>query len=110
MDRMPSPPPSLARTVSLSAPGQLEQAFHAAGFADVKVSAVSTPRNFESVEDALNAMRQTSPAQGELNRAMSDAERAHYATELERRLHAYEQPDGRCLLPGEALLAVGTKA
>jgi len=109
MDRMPSPPPSLARTVSLSAPGQLEQAFRTAGFADVNVSAVSTPHNFESVEDALNAMRQTSPAQGELGREMNDKEREYYAAELERRLTAYQQPDGRCVLPGEALLAVGTR-
>jgi hypothetical protein len=41
---------------------------------------------------------------------MSDAERQHYATELEHRLTAYLQPDGRCVLPGEALLAVGTRA
>src|SRR4030081_3282681 len=77
MDRMPSPPPSLARTVSLSAPGQLEQAFRAAGFANVNVSAIATPRNFESVEDAITAMRQTSPAQGELGREMNDAEREY---------------------------------
>src|SRR6266852_1721450 len=39
MGRMPSPPPSLARTVSLSAPGVLDNAFRSAGFADVHVSA-----------------------------------------------------------------------
>jgi ubiquinone/menaquinone biosynthesis C-methylase UbiE len=109
MRRMPSPPPSLARTVSLSAPGQLADALRAAGFANVEVSAVATPRNFESVEDAFTAMRQSSPAQGELNRAMDDAEREHYAAELARRLNAYVQPDGTCALPGEALLAVGTR-
>jgi ubiquinone/menaquinone biosynthesis C-methylase UbiE len=109
MGRMPSPPPSLARTVSLSAAGLLEQTLRLAGFADVEVSAVFTPRNFESVEDALTAMRSTSPSQGELGRLMSDTERDYYAAELERRLTAYLQPDGRCVLPGEALLGVGTK-
>ena len=109
MDRMPSPPPSLARTVSLSEPGKLAKALSAAGFAAVQVTTVPTPRNFESVADCLQAMRQTSPAQGELGRAMSDAEREHYAAELERRLTAYEQPDGSCVLPGEALIGVGTK-
>jgi len=109
MGRMPSPPPSLARTVSLSEPGKLAEAFRAAGFADVQVSAVPTPRKFESVEDAVRAMRQTSPAQGELGRDMSDAEREYYAVELERRLTAYLQSDGKCILPGESLLAVGTK-
>jgi ubiquinone/menaquinone biosynthesis C-methylase UbiE len=110
MGRMPSPPPSLARTVALSSPGLLDQALRSAGFADVDVSPIATPRNFESVEDAITAMRQTSPAQGELSRMMSDAERQHYAAELEHRLTAYLQPDGRCVLPGEALLAVGTRA
>jgi SAM-dependent methyltransferase len=109
MDRMPSPPPSLARTVSLSAPGMLAKAFRAAGFTDVEVRAIPTPRRFESVEDCMNAMRSTSPAHGELGRLMSDAEHAHYTAELERRLQAYRQPDGQCVLPGEALLAAGTK-
>ncbi len=67
MDRMPSPPPSLARTVALSDPSK------------------------------------------QLGRNMSESEQQYYAAELERRLRAYEQPDGKCLLPGEALLAVGTK-
>jgi SAM-dependent methyltransferase len=109
MGRMPSPPPSIARTVSLSAPGVLERAFTDAAYSDVRVEPVATPREFPSIEEALDAMRSTSPAQGELGRLMSDAERAFYQTELERRVAAYVQADGRCVLPGEALLAVGTK-
>jgi len=109
MGRMPSPPPSLARTVTLSEPGKLADAFRAAGFVDVNVSAEATPRRFESVEDALEAMRSTSPAQGELGRLMSEAERKAYAAELERRVATYLQADGKVVLPGEALLGVGTK-
>ena len=109
MGRMPSPPPSLALTVSLSAPGKLEHALVDAGFVGTSVSPVPVPRVFTSVDDALSAMRSTSPAQGELARAMTDAERSHYWAELERRVTAYVQPDGRCILPGEALLGVGTK-
>jgi ubiquinone/menaquinone biosynthesis C-methylase UbiE len=109
MGRMPSPLPSLARTVSLSAPGVLETAFTDAGYSGVQVAPVATPRDFPSLEEALEAMRSTSPAQGELGRMMSDAERAYYTAELERRVAAYVLPDGRCVLPGEALLAVGTK-
>ena len=41
--------------------------------------------------------------------SMSAAERDHYWAELERRLHAYVQGNGHCVLPGEALLGVGTK-
>jgi len=110
MGRMPSPLPSLARTVSLSGPGQLEHAFREAGFANVWVSPIDTPRAFASLDEALEAMQSSSPAQGELGKAMSDAERARYTSELERRLEAYVRPDGSCVLPGEALLGVGTNA
>jgi SAM-dependent methyltransferase len=109
MNRMPSPPPTLALTVSLSAPGVLEGAFTRAGFKDVRVSPEPTPRQFASLDEALTFMRSSSPAQGDLLRAMSDAERDLYAAELGRRLEPYVRPDGSCLLPGEALLVVGTK-
>ena len=111
MGRMPSPLPTLALTVSLSAPGKLEQAFVGAGFrgSSVSVSPLPVPREFVSVDDALGAMRSTSPVQGELGQAMSEAEREHYWAEIERRLQPYVQADGSCLLPGEALLGVGEK-
>jgi ubiquinone/menaquinone biosynthesis C-methylase UbiE len=109
MGRMPSPPPSIVHTVSLSAPGVLQQAFERAGFRDGSVSAVDTPRAFASLDEAVDAMQTSSPAQGELRRAMSEAESAHYSAELRHRLEAFIQADNSCLLPGEALLGVGTK-
>jgi ubiquinone/menaquinone biosynthesis C-methylase UbiE len=109
LDRMPSPPPSIVRTVSLSAPGVLEQAFQAAGFRDVQVSAVATPREFPSVEEAVTAIRSSSPAGSDLTRDMSQPEREYYVAELGRRLQAYVLADGRCNLPGEALLGIGAK-
>jgi hypothetical protein len=111
MGRMPSPPPTIALTIALSAPGSLEQALLKAGFLapSVTVSPVPAPRNFPSVDEALGAMRANSLAQGELGQAMSEAEWAHYWAELERRLQAYVQADGTCVLDGEALLGVGTK-
>lgn len=111
MDRMPSPLPTLAMTVSLSAPGKLEHAFLDAGFvkSSVSVTPQSVPREFASVADAIDAMRSTSPAQGELAQTMSEAERTYYWTTLEQRLQPFVASDGTCLLPGEALLAIGTK-
>jgi ubiquinone/menaquinone biosynthesis C-methylase UbiE len=109
MGRVPSPPPSIARAVSLNEPGKLERALQDAGFRNVETTTVATPREFPSVDEAFEAMRSSSPTQGELTRAMSDAEREQYATELKRRLAAYQQADGRCILPGEALLAAGTR-
>jgi SAM-dependent methyltransferase len=109
MGRLPSPPPSLVRTVVLGGPGALESALQAAGFREIEVTAVPTPRDFASVDDAFDAMRSSSPAQGELTRAMTDQERETYAAGLKRRLASYVQPDGRLLLPGEALLGSGSK-
>ena len=109
MGRLPSPPPTLARTVSLGGPGQLEGALRDAGFRDVEVSPVATPRDFESLDDAFDAMFTSSPTRGELTRAMSDAERDQYAAELRRRLVRFVRPDGRCVLPGEALLGAGAR-
>jgi SAM-dependent methyltransferase len=109
MGRMPEPPPSVVRTVSLSGPGLLAGALTAAGFTEVSVAPVPTPREFSSLEDALSAMRTTSPAQAELQQAMSSAERAEYAARLADGVRAYVQPDGRCSMPGEALLAAATR-
>ena len=108
MGRMPSPPPPIVRTTSLSAPGTLEHAFGEAGFRDMRTEAAPTPREFESHDEANTAMWTTSPNQAELLRDLSEAERARYRTEVERRLAAYVQLDGRCVVPGEALLGVGT--
>jgi SAM-dependent methyltransferase len=108
MGRLPSPPPSIARATSLSAPGQLESELTKAGFHDVHTSMVATPREFDSLDDAVRAMRTTSPGQRELLRDMNDAEREQFQAEVERRLSAFF--DGtRCVVPGEAILGVGTK-
>jgi ubiquinone/menaquinone biosynthesis C-methylase UbiE len=109
MDRMPSPTPSLVRTIALSEPGKLERAFAVAGFSSVSAETVPTPREFESLDAGWQAIQSGSPAQGELTRAMSDAEREQYAAELRRHLAAYVRDDGRCVLPGAAILGVGTR-
>ena len=106
--RVPTPLPSIFRTVSLSDPGALERAFSEAGFGDVEVSTAQVTREFESFDEAWPAMLSSSPAAGELTRAMNETERERYAEELKRRLADYVQPDGRVVMPGEALLAVGT--
>ena len=64
------------------------------------------PREFASLDEALGAMRSSSPAQGELTRVFTPSEEAHYAAELRRRVSAYVRADGSCILPGEALCAV----
>jgi len=109
MRRMPSPPPTLARTVSLSEPGHLERALRDAGFQDIQVTSASTPRDFASLDEAFDAMFTSSPARADLTRGMTDAELEQYAAELKGQLVRFVQADGRCSLPGEALLGVGSR-
>lgn len=110
MGRLPtSPPPSILRALSLGQPGKVDGAFAQAGFLNVQTEAVETPREFGSVAETVEAMQAASPAQGELTRELSDAERARYATELETRLRAYSHPDGSVSVPGEAILVAGMR-
>jgi len=109
LGRMPSPPPTIARTTSLGAAGRIEAVLRDAGFQDVHSSPVSTPREFASLDEAFATIQTSSPAQGELTRAMSPAELDSFAIELKRRLAGFVQADGRCLVPGEAILGGGTR-
>jgi SAM-dependent methyltransferase len=109
MDRLPSPLPSIARTTSLGEPGKLAGGFYEARFRDVDSSTIPTPREFASLAEALEAMRAMSPAHGELQRDMNESERERFNAEVERRLAAFARPDGRCVVPGESLLGVGTR-
>jgi hypothetical protein len=109
MGRIPDPPPSIVYTTALSEPGKLERAFVDAGFHAVDVSSVPVPREFASLDEASSVLQSSSPTQGELTRAMTDLERERYAAEVRRQVAAFVQSDGRCIMPGEALLARGTR-
>ena len=108
MGRLPEPPPTILRAVSLSSPEVLERAFTGAGFRDVSVRAVPVVREFSSLAETVEMLRTGAP-QAELLRELSEAEREPVWSEVARRLRAFERPDGRVTVPGEALLAVATK-
>ena len=109
VNRPPDPNTSLLRALSLSAPGRVETSFVEAGFADVEVSAVPTPRELESVAEAVEAIKSSSPTQGELYRSFSEEERARYEDELTRRTSRYADVAGPVSIPGEALLISGRR-
>lgn len=109
MRRLPTPQPTILRALSLSAPDRLEQAFVAGGFSDVSVRGVPIARDYESVAETLDLLRTGSSAQQELLRDLSESECMEVWSEAERRLQAFARPDGGVSVPGEALLAVGTK-
>lgn len=109
MGRLPDPPPTVLRALSLGAPGRLEQAFAGASFSAVGVEPVPIVRTFASLDETLELLRGGSSPQTELMQTLSEAECERAWAEIARRLEAYARPDGALSLPGEVLLAAGTK-
>ena len=103
---IPSPPADRPGTFALGSPDLLEAAFRRAGFRDVAVHVVPTPRRFESLEAALRYLREV---QQPLERkvGLREAEQALAWAALARTLRQFEGPTG-FEAPGESLIAVGT--
>jgi SAM-dependent methyltransferase len=96
------------RAVSLSGSGVFESALGSAGFVDSGVQAVPIPRAFESVDAALDAMQLNSAMLRELLAGVDASRNEQVLAEVRRRLADFVGADGRCVVPGEALLAVAT--
>jgi ubiquinone/menaquinone biosynthesis C-methylase UbiE len=110
LGRIPSPTQGDRGTFALGGPGVLEDAYRRAGFLDVAVHAVTIRRRFQSVAEAVRAMKDFfSPFfLQELMAKLGDAERELAWAEIEWQLGQFKSPDG-LEVPGEALIAVGTK-
>ena len=93
MERMPSSPPTLAQTTSLSAPGLLERALRSAEFQQVSLTPIATPRHYASLDEAWQMMQSSSPAHGELTREMNDAERERKRQQRELEKRRAEKPN-----------------
>lgn len=85
----------------------LEDAFRSGGFSDITVHAVSSRRHFSSAVDALQILRDAMFLREALAN-LSHAEREQAWAEIEQRFGALEGSEG-LELPGEMLIAVGTK-
>jgi SAM-dependent methyltransferase len=96
------------RVVSLGGPGVFETALRDAGFADVSVRAVPIPREFDSVDAALQSMESTSSVLRELLAQLDPSGQESAREQLRRRLSEFVRGDGRCAVPGEALLGVAS--
>jgi trans-aconitate methyltransferase len=94
------------RAVSLGGPGVFERALEQAGFIEISVQPVATPRDFDSLEAATEAMQQNSAVLRELLQRLDASSQAQALSELRHRLSEYVGADGRCVMPGEALLGV----
>ena len=104
---LPQPAPGTPWQFSLGDPGRLSDLFRVAGLRDVEVHRVPNVRRFASVAEALRSM-QAGLHTGELMSRLTEAQREQAWQEIEREVRRFEGPNG-CELPGESLVAVGTK-
>ena len=99
----PGPERTLTRVLSLGDPEALRALFEAAGFADVEVHQVAADADYESPEALLAEMREH-PGTRDLFSPLDEADRARAWEFVENRLA------GLSSLPGELLVAAGTRA
>jgi SAM-dependent methyltransferase len=92
---------------SLGDPQRLRETFRDAGFVDITVRPVSLPRHFSSAAEVIQGLKATIFIR-EAMANLADTEREQAWIEIEQELAKWQGPDGLDL-PGEMLIAVGTK-
>jgi hypothetical protein len=85
----------------------LESAFRDSGLRNVAVHTVSISRHFSSSAEIIQRLKETAFLRAPLDR-LEDSAREQAWTEIEHQLRPLEGPNG-VDLPGEFLIAVGTK-
>jgi ubiquinone/menaquinone biosynthesis C-methylase UbiE len=106
---LPSPAPGQPGPFSLGAPGVIEEAYSAAGFADVSVRRVSAPLRMASAAECLRFERESFGALHQMLAGLSQPEREEAWEEIERKLSQYESGAGGFEAPCELLVAAGTR-
>jgi ubiquinone/menaquinone biosynthesis C-methylase UbiE len=104
---MPSPGAGQPGIFALGDPSVLEGVFRAAGFLDVVIQPVPMPRRFRSADEAIKPLR-TNPLFLQLLPKLSDSERDKAWMEIAQEFSRFQAPNG-LEIPGEYLMAVGTK-
>ena len=92
----------------LGAPGQFEQVFIDAGFADVRTELIAAPVRLASAGECLRFERQSFGALHQMLSGLDDAGRAAVWSEIASSLEQFEGPSG-FEGPCELIGAVGTK-
>lgn len=105
---LPSEPrQSVRRALSFGDPDRLRSALAEAGFNDVAVEPVASPRTFDSASAAVTYARTESPAHRQLVANITPAQAERFWAEVESAYRAYESANG-CVLPAEVLVVSGT--
>jgi SAM-dependent methyltransferase len=106
LNQLPTEGSPLRRALSLGGPGVFERMLREAGFMDVEVKPTPIPREFESIDGAVESIRSNSALVRELMAGLDDSGQQNLLAEIRRQLAAFARNDGRCVVPGEALLGV----
>jgi SAM-dependent methyltransferase len=108
LGKIPPPAPGEPWMYALGDPGALEGLYSAAGFLNVSVHVAPIPRRFPSAADAVANMRKGAGDLKELMNRLNEADRELAWKEIEQQFGQFEGPNG-FEVPGEVLVAVGTK-
>jgi ubiquinone/menaquinone biosynthesis C-methylase UbiE len=100
---LPEPVPEFVRAFRLSDPDALLQAAKAAGLREVEVRAVAGERRVPSIAEEVERQKNW-PLVAAIFASLDDTKKERAWTEVERRLCAFERPDGGAIFPTEILV------
>jgi SAM-dependent methyltransferase len=106
---LPAPAPGQPGPFSLGGPGVIEEAYAAAGFADVSVRRVSAPLRMASAAECVRFERESFGALHQMLAGLSEPEREEAWEKIERELSQFETAGG-FEAPCELIVAVGTRS
>lgn len=99
------PDPQAPGMFVLAAPGRLQELLESAGFTDVVVDSVPTPRSFADVDSYVSETQEVSSMFGELMAPLSDAQRAEVVEKIAELSQPYIGSDGSVSFTGRSLVA-----
>jgi SAM-dependent methyltransferase len=101
------PDPEAPGMFRLAAPGSLQAVLEGAGFVDVRVMPVRVQRTYDRVEQFIEDTVEMSPTVGATLRELGESEQSAVLDAVGAAAGAYAGDDGRVVLPGSSLVAVG---
>ena len=99
------PDPDAPGMFILAAPGRLRELLEAAGFVDVVVETVETPRSFTGVGEYVGETDEISSVFGEVFDPLTDEQRAAVVRKIGELAEPYTAPDGQVKFVGRSLVA-----
>jgi SAM-dependent methyltransferase len=99
------PDPDAPGMFILSAPGRLQELLESAGFVDVLVDSVPTPRSFAGVDAYVAETREISSMFGQRFDPLSDSQRMEVVQKIAALAQPYTAADGSVSFTGRSLVA-----